>query len=112
MTPEPQFGMAVTYEGGDAAFLEQLVSLVDYIEVSPDGMARKADRAAMLDEVSLDNIRGLAKGKKVLAHGVGLSMGSVSGWNEDYFHLLDGLLPHVDCAWHSEHLGFTASEQT
>ena len=73
VSPDRTFGLAVTYEGGDAAFLERLTSLVDYVEVSPDGMARKSDGRARLDERSLENLRNIVSGKKLLVHGVGLS---------------------------------------
>ncbi len=102
--------MATTYEGGDAALLERIVPLVDFLEITPDSVARRVNGSARLDAPTLDEIRGLGRGRKVLVHGVGLSIGTASGWNEDYLRLLDELLPEVDTLWHSEHLGLTMIE--
>ena len=48
----------------------------------------------------------MAAQASIIVHGVGLSIGSFSEWNEDYFRLLDQILEVVPIAWHSEHLGF------
>jgi uncharacterized protein (UPF0276 family) len=39
-------------------------------------------------------------------HGLGLSIGTVAGWNDDYVHILDTLHQQQPFLWHSEHLGF------
>ncbi len=41
-----------------------------------------------------------------MVHGLGLSIGSVSGWNEAYLHILDTFHARCPFPWHSEHLGF------
>ena len=104
------FGLATTYEGGDASLLERIAPLVDYLEITPDSIARRMNSSARLDESTLAEIRELGRGRKALVHGVGLSIGTASGWNEDYLRLLDELLPEVDALWHSEHLGLTMIE--
>ena len=104
---EGRWGLATTYEGGDPVLLERIVPLVEYLEVTPDSIARAGPNVARLDAGTLAEIRDLARGKKVLVHGVGLSIGTAAGWNEDYLRLLDALLPQVDACWHSEHLGLT-----
>jgi uncharacterized protein (UPF0276 family) len=102
--------LAATYEGGDIALLERIVSLVDFLEITPDSIARRAGGSARLDPVTLEEIRSVGRGRKALVHGVGLSIGTASGWNDDYLRLLDELLPRVDALWHSEHLGITMIE--
>ena len=102
--------MAATYEGGDIALLERIVSLVDFLEITPDSIARRVGGSVRLDPVTLEEIRSLGRGRKALVHGVGLSIGTASGWNDDYLRLLDELLPQVDALWHSEHLGITMIE--
>ena len=106
----PRIGLATTYEGGDAALLARIVPLVEYLEITPDSIARRVSGSARLDAPTLEELRGLARGRKVLVHGVGMSIGTASGWNEDYLRLLDDLLPEVDALWHSEHLGLTMIE--
>ena len=101
------FGLATTYEGGDATLLNRLVPLVDFLEITPDSIARMVNGSASLDTRTLEEIRDIAGDRCVLVHGVGLSIGTAAGWNEDYLRLLDQLLPEVSAVWHSEHLGFT-----
>jgi hypothetical protein len=42
-----------------------------------------------------------------VVHGVGLSIGSASGWNETYLRLVDQSAAAVPASWHSDHLGYT-----
>src|SRR4051794_3449693 len=98
--------MAATYEGGDTAFLDRIVPAVDYLEITPDSIADIKEGRPRLKEAAVHELQTIGKETKVLVHGVGLSIGTASGWNETYLHLLDQLLPHVNLQWHSEHLGF------
>lgn len=102
--------LATTYEGGDVALLGRITPLVDFLEITPDSIARLVNGSPRLDPQTLEEIRDIWRGKQVLVHGVGLSLGTVSGWNEDYLRLLDQLLPEVNAIWHSEHLGITMIE--
>jgi len=43
----------------------------------------------------------------LIAHGVGLSIGSFDHWQPDYLQLLDQLLSQLEVAWHSEHLSYS-----
>jgi uncharacterized protein len=43
----------------------------------------------------------------LIAHGVGLSIGSFDRWDENYLRLLDELFERFDLGWHSEHLACT-----
>src|SRR4029078_6778284 len=51
--------------------------------------------------------RARAAGSPLPYHGIGLSIGSVDAWNDDYLRLLDQVLAWREPLWHSEHLGFT-----
>jgi uncharacterized protein (UPF0276 family) len=99
--PGPAIG--ATYEGGDPTLLKRLVEVADYLEVAPDAIA---GGAGIRHEV-LDEWRVAAGQVTVVAHGVGLSIGSAPGWNEDYVRLVDELAGAVPLRWHSEHLGYT-----
>ena len=46
----------------------------------------------------------------MVIHGVELSIGSASGWNEAYIEVLDGFHRQRPFVWHSEHLGFLLAE--
>jgi len=47
-----------------------------------------------------------------VVHGVGLSIGSASGYSEQYLDLLAEFLDQFAVAWHSEHLGYTTVDGT
>lgn len=97
--------LTVTYEGGDPALLERLVALTDFIEISPDSISRDTGDGLELDDGVMADLEN--SGAKFLVHGVGLSIGSASGWSDDYIGLLDRLFERLPIAWHSEHLGYT-----
>lgn len=102
---EPAIG--ATYEGGDLTLLERLVEVVDYLEVTPDSIALDTGNHLRLRPEVLDELEAVAGSVRIVAHGVGLSIGTASGHNEDYLRLIDDLLDAVPLHWHSEHLGYT-----
>jgi uncharacterized protein (UPF0276 family) len=97
----------VTYEGGDPVLLERLVEVADYLEVAPDSIAIGTGDDLRIRREILDEWRAAAEKVEIVAHGVGLSIGSASGWNEAYLRLVDELADAVPLRWHSEHLGYT-----
>jgi uncharacterized protein (UPF0276 family) len=46
----------------------------------------------------------------LIVHGLGLSIGSVHGWDTGYLNLLDEVHRLRPFLWHSEHLGFMTAE--
>ena len=99
--------LAFTYEGRDAALLQRVLPLVDYLEITPDIFARRGPRSPQLDADVLAELRELQRDKDIIVHGVGLSIGSHDRMSDGYLALLDQLFEHIDPAWHSEHLGYT-----
>jgi uncharacterized protein (UPF0276 family) len=99
--------IGTSYEAADPAFVERILPLVDYVEVIPDTLALREGRRALIPARTLRELETLARHATLIVHGVGLSIGSADGWNDDYFALFDQLLDAVPVAWHSEHLAFT-----
>jgi uncharacterized protein (UPF0276 family) len=100
-------GVGVSYEAIDPACADHILPLIDFIEVIPDTLAvKQRGRSAIIPRDTLRYLADLAGQVHIIVHGVGLSIGSYSGWNDDYFSLLDQILDTVPVAWHSEHLGF------
>jgi uncharacterized protein (UPF0276 family) len=97
----------VTYEGEGVSSLERVLPLIDYVEVTPDGVAEDQGGGAVLNGAAMANIKAVSSKAKVLVHGVGLSIGSHEGYSEQYITLLDQFVKQVDVHWHSEHLGYT-----
>lgn len=104
--PSPGPGLAVSYLAGEPGFLERVLPLVDYIEVTPDALAAGSGQERHLDRGALAALRSIGDDARIIAHGVGLSIGSADDWCEEYLDLLDELVESVDVAWHSEHLGY------
>jgi uncharacterized protein (UPF0276 family) len=102
--------LATNYEGGDPVFLEKVAPIVDLIEVVPDSIAESKNGRRTLNQATLAELRNICKDTPVIAHGVGLSIGSCEGFSNHYLRLLDELVENVDVVWHSEHLGYTNVE--
>jgi len=99
--------LATTYEGDDPALLAKIAPLVDVIEIAPDAIAASDGAHSALRRDVLDEYQSVAGEVGFVAHGIGLSIGSFDGWNEDYLRLLDGLFERLPLRWHSEHLACT-----
>jgi uncharacterized protein (UPF0276 family) len=99
--------LATTYEGDAPELLERIAPLVDFIEVTPDAISHSNGGRVSLRKSVLDECDGLLGKVGLIAHGVGLSIGSFDQWNEAYLHLIDELFGRFDVAWHSDHLAYT-----
>lgn len=107
VTRSANVGLATTYEGRDARLFERILSLVDYVEVPPDSIARATETGNALDPEILAELCNSAGSTKYLIHGVGLSISSAEGYSQSYLRLLDGMFNRLPIAWHSEHIGYT-----
>jgi uncharacterized protein len=102
-TAPPAIGIA--FEGRPEGFLEAVAPHVDAIEVVPDCIATRDGVRPSI--AILDELDRYAPHHLLTYHGIGLSLGTVTGWNEEYLRLLERLLEWRQPAWHSEHLGFS-----
>lgn len=96
--------LGVSWEGRPMDLLEAVAGHVDVVEVVPDCLVGPDGQvaAARLRELDL-----LAADLDMTYHGIGLSIGSADGWNEEYLGHLETLLAWRRPLWHSEHLGLT-----
>lgn len=100
-------GVGTSFEEVAPAFINHILPLADVIEVIPDTLATKQERCSpVIPKATLQFLAEIAEHASIIIHGVGLSIGSFHGWNENYFRLLDQILTAVTAVWHSEHLGF------
>ncbi len=102
--PSPGPALGVSWEGRPVALLEAVADHVDVVEVVPDCLVGPDGNIATERLRELDRF---APRLDVTYHGIGLSIGSVEGWNEAYLGHLETLLAWRSPLWHSEHLGFT-----
>ena len=99
--------IGATYFGREPHLLERILPLVDFIETTPDSIAEIRAGQAVISEDVLAELREIATAKKLLVHGIGLSIGSFDQYSEEYLALLDQIIATVPVAWHSEHLAWT-----
>lgn len=104
---QPRPALATTYEGDDHALLERMLPLIDTIEIAPDAIAQSDGKNARLRPEILDEYAEVQGQVNLIAHGVGLSIGSYDHWDEGYLRLLDELFSRFELEWHSEHLACT-----
>lgn len=115
MLPRRKLGVGINYHGYFQDLILRHLDLIDYIEVSPDIFCEEIictnetqgnQRRFRMDESKLAAALALGNHRPVVVHGLSLSIGSASGWNEDYLQLLNQYAQHQRFDWHSEHLGF------
>ncbi|MDD1628184.1 MAG: DUF692 domain-containing protein [Methylococcaceae bacterium] len=113
--PIGRLGVGFTWSPGLNKVTNKLANIIDFLEISPDIICRELlinehitlDFSPELLALALD---ATAK-RPVVLHGLGLSIGSASGWNEQYLNILDTFLSLRDVPWHSEHLGFLCTKR-
>ena len=98
--------LCTTYDAYDPIFLKKVLPYIQYIEVTPDTIARALDDRITLNESIINSLLDVLPFVKVIAHGVGLSIGSYDDYSKAYINLLDELIETIPLAWHSEHLGY------
>lgn len=83
---------------------------VDFVEITPDLLCREridgATRTMQFKPDLLEVALEQCADRPIVVHGVELSIGSTTGWNDAYLEILDQLWSLRHFAWHSEHLGF------
>ena len=108
--PPPRLGVGMTYLGNAAAVVRMAQELVDFFELCPDVLAREVghglSRRLIADPDLVEHALRDTAGRPVVVHGLGLSIGSVHGWDTGYLALLDMVRERWPFVWHSEHLGF------
>lgn len=109
-TPAVKLGVGFPYQPGLRAAIEVCRDLIDFFELSPDLLCderiTEGGRTLVYRPALLDDALSCCAEHSLVVHGLGLSIGSVSGWEEGYLRILDELHTRREFIWHSEHLGF------
>lgn len=107
--PQPavkQPWITISLDTKRSELLERLYPYIDCLEVVPDTL-QASSSGYELDGRRLSSLKQAATQVSMIAHGVGLSIGTQEGMREDYLRRLEVFLSEIPCVWHSEHLGFT-----
>ncbi|HEX4950762.1 MAG TPA: DUF692 family protein [Blastocatellia bacterium] len=109
LPPQP-LGVGFTWQADLPIALGRGWELLDFIEISPDVLCREAvahgKRHLEYHPALLQEALRSATELPIVIHGLGLSIGSATGWNEEYLHILDEFAAHQSFQWHSDHLAF------
>ncbi|MBV9896500.1 MAG: DUF692 family protein [Chloroflexi bacterium] len=108
--PPARLGIGFPYFPTATQVNERVRDLVDFAEVSPDTLCREVETSdgpsLRLQPALLDAALHALDGLPITVHGLELSIGSASGWNESYVSMLDEFRSVRTFSWHSEHLGY------
>src|SRR5581483_7867733 len=89
---------------------QRVRELIDFTEVSPDTLCREVETehgpSLRLQPAHLNAALDALDGLPITVHGLELSIGSASGWNDSYVRMLDDFRSRRSFQWHSEHLGY------
>lgn len=114
LMPPPLLGIGLTHQPGLRLALGSGWDLIDFVEVNPDTLCLErvvaGRRHLVYHPTLLDEVLADATSRPLVVHGLGLSIGSVTGWDEGYLDILDELHERQPFAWHSEHLAFMLTE--
>ncbi len=106
----PRLGVGINYQPEFIPLLRAHEDAIDFIEISPDILCHESWDGVQchtgLHPLRLKTAMEWGRIFPVIAHGLGLSIGSASGWNQDYLHTLQQFHQVQPFHWHSEHLGF------
>lgn len=103
-------GVGFTWQPNLQTALGRGWELLDFVEISPDVLCRETitngQRHLAYQPELLQEALNSTSELPVVIHGLGLSIGSTTGWSEEYLGILDEFARHQSFRWHSDHLAF------
>jgi uncharacterized protein len=111
MAGPPKLGVGVLYNRAVERFLHSDLDALDFLEIIPDtfrtdhGMGHSPRFVELEDQV--DVLDWVAPRRPLIAHSIGMSIGSAGLFDEDYLAELARWQKRYGFAWHSEHLSFS-----
>ena len=106
----PRLGVGVLYNAALPDFLRANLDLVDYVAVIPDTFwsDRGAGASPRFEELEadVDFLTWLAERIPLVAHGIGLSIGSAGPLDLEYLEQVARWQARFGWRWHSDHLSF------
>src|SRR5262245_57464132 len=91
--PPPKLGIGVSYHPALRVALDASHDLIDFVEISPDILCYErviaGQRQLDYHPTMLDDALRWSAPRPIVVHGLGLSIGTVDGWNDGYLRILD-----------------------
>ncbi|GAB4215963.1 MAG: DUF692 domain-containing protein [Roseiflexaceae bacterium] len=111
----PKLGVGLSFQLALRPFIQQHPDSFDYIEVIPDTLwSRHSTGTTTHYEESpqslalLEELRAL---KPLVAHSIGLSIGSADHFDQNHLDQIARWQARYGCPWHSDHLSFSQLEE-
>lgn len=105
-----QLGVGILYNAALPEYLQHHIDNVDYIEIIPDMFWSDEGRDANPRFVDLPKWRRqldwLAERVPLTAHNIGISLGTVDYFDEEYIFFMKQMHDTYHFKWHSDHLSF------
>src|SRR5438045_1994586 len=104
----PKLGVGVSFQATLADYVFEFSDTFDFIEIVPDVMWQDAGRGHSPRYTVNSQARRLldrmAAAKPIIAHSIGLSIGTAARFDEGHVAQIAEWLGHYSMPWHSDHL--------
>lgn len=106
----PKLGVGLSFQGPLKRFVEEQSDAFDFLEVIPDSLW--TDRGPEVEPRyqehvdTRDFLARVAERKPLIAHSIGLSIGSVDHFNRAHIEQIASWWQRYGFPWHSDHLSF------
>ena len=106
--------MGLAYQAPLAPLLAAAEAELDYVEVVPDilwtDLGQGAEPRYIDDTAGRSALERACRGRPVVAHGIGLSIGSAGVFDTAHVEQVERWRRRLGFAWHSDHLAFHLAE--
>jgi uncharacterized protein (UPF0276 family) len=114
MQPLPKLGVGLAYQAPLASLIEAAGRDLDYVEIVPDilwsDLGPSASPRYIDDSAGRTALERASCGRPVVAHGIGLSIGSAGFFDAQHVEQVEHWRRHLGFPWHSDHLAFHLAE--
>jgi uncharacterized protein len=110
ITALPQLGVGLLYNPSLPGFLHDNLDCLDYLEIIPDMFWTDQGRGQSPRYIELESwvdfLSWIMEHRPVIAHSIGLSLGSADTFDVEYLDHLRTWHERYHFIWHSDHLSF------
>lgn len=110
ITDLPKLGIGLSFQGPLRGFVEEHADSFDFVEVIPDSQWTNRGPGSspryIEDPDSLAFFENVGKEKTIIAHSIGLSIGSADHFDTEHVAQIARWRQRYNCPWHSDHLSF------
>lgn len=110
----PKLGVGLSFQGPLRSFVYDNADAFDFLEVVPDTLWEDHGAGSQpryeTNETMSDLLDWVRERMPIVAHSVGLSIGSADQFDREHVAQMGEWQRRYDCPWHSDHLSFNRFE--